>query len=227
MKRLAVSAVLLAVVLVPSLEGQAPKCLRKEEVCAGIPCEFVARLKYAQAAVRLSAKFVQRPPTLDQKVDVMDELYKVDKEYDKCLGNSFEKDVPLATVKPPDCVVGMKNAGGNVQPATLDDLLKASEGCSESVEAEYRRAVVRQGQCLANVKSGRPVSPARQSAESLAGNQERLDALKESLSSYLNSCAPDGPEARELSTMKLDALMKESKATRDEWLAARFGVQVR
>jgi hypothetical protein len=227
MKRLALSAVLLAVVLAPSLEGSAPKCLRKEDVCVGISCDFLARLKFAQAAVRVYAKFVHTPPTQKQSADAVDDLYKVNKEYDKCLGSSFEDDVPLPDVKPPACVVGMKNASGNVQPATLDDLLKASEACSESVEAEYRRALVIQGQCLANVKSGRPVSPARQQVEKLTAAQERLDALKESLSSYLNSCAPDGPEARELSTMKLDALMKESKATRDKWLAARFGVQVR
>jgi hypothetical protein len=142
--------------------------------------------------------------------------------YSKCKFSDY----PYVTVSPaPKCEIGVMDSAGNVQPQSLDDVLRASNGCSESVEAEYAAAQVRQGNCPTIKPSGRTVAEDR--ALSLLEEQKRVDSLEQSLLMYLSSCKPDPKTARQISKMGLGPLLKAGRKARLEWLAewvaAQFG----
>jgi hypothetical protein len=221
MKRVALCLFLIVIALSSAAQGQgrAFKCILTGN-CTPPPCEFFAQLNLSRASVRALANAKAPESSSDAAFnklaeDVGNEVAKAVNKYSKCkLPDSPAR--TFITGPNPDCAIGFKNASGSFTPVSLDEALRASQTCSEIVEAHYKRHEVRQAQC-GNART----TVAVRRAEMLLRHQAELDSLRSSLLRYLSSCAPNPQMAIELSNMGLQSLMDDGRAAFDKWQAKR------
>jgi hypothetical protein len=210
--------------LAPTLEAATYKCILQNS-CTPPPCEFFTELKYNKAAARILAN--ARAPLSRSNAayrqysnDIIPALRKVLRKHAKCPPS----ETPFVTVsQAPKCEIGVVPPGGGVQPQTLDDLQRASSGCSESVEAQYASAQVLQNMCASLKPSGRTVAEDR--AIALLLQQSVVDSLEQSLLRYLSSCKPDANTARQIAKMGLSPLLRAGQKARGvslgKWVASQ------
>jgi hypothetical protein len=208
--------------LAPTLEAATYKCILTNS-CTPPPCEFFTELKMARGAAYILAKARARASTSkaafrQYKNDINAPLRKLVQKYSKCPPQSPY----VAVSQAPACEIGLMAPGG-VQPRTLADIQKTSNGCSEAVDAEYAGAQFLQSVCPSLKSSGTTAAEAR--AIALLIQQKVVDSLEQSLLNYLSSCKPDPKTARQIAKMGLSRLLRAGQKARGEslgkWVAGQ------
>ena len=145
------SALLIAVLCLlcpaPGLDADAHNCIPKKS-CQAPPCELVAELKFVMAKERALRRSGIPASSITQ--EAYQRLVKTyDADLRKNWGAYYTCAAPDTSMDSyivgdvPKCEIGVRDAAGNFQPRSLDDALKASKGCSESVQAAYEELIRR------------------------------------------------------------------------------------
>jgi hypothetical protein len=217
MKRILIVVALggVAIAPVPNLSAQAYECIVTPK-CAGLPCEFMAELKFSKAFLAA----VEQTPASQQssydaivaygdKVDA--NLEQAQNEYYACSQADKVRDLKLNS----DCRVF---DGKAELPMTLDDVLAVSPTCSEVVEAEYAFQSAMAARC-----AQRPIrTPANFRSDVRNALSAKISSLEKALRRYLSSCAPDAKLAQEITDLGLGALSSETRRQREAWWATRW-----